>query len=55
MKNTTRVLVVTGAFLSATAQPLPKYPTIDPLTHKSCTETIERDGVKASFEMIAVE
>ncbi|MSQ96053.1 MAG: formylglycine-generating enzyme family protein [Gemmataceae bacterium] len=35
-------------------EPTPKYPTIDPLAHKSYTETIERDGVKASFEMIAI-
>ncbi len=35
-------------------QPTAKYTTIDPLTHKSYTETIERDGVKASFEMIAI-
>ncbi|MBI2805070.1 MAG: formylglycine-generating enzyme family protein [Planctomycetes bacterium] len=38
----------------ANAQPAPKYPAIDPVTHKSYTETIERDGIKASFEMIAI-
>jgi formylglycine-generating enzyme required for sulfatase activity len=36
------------------AQPSPKYPAVDALTHKSYTESIERDGVKASFEMIAI-
>src|SRR5947209_7221967 len=36
------------------AQPASKYPTITPTAHKSYTETIERDGVKASFEMIAI-
>src|ERR1043166_7117587 len=36
------------------AQPAAKYPAIDPVTHKSYTETIDRDGVKASFEMIAI-
>lgn len=43
--------------LSATfvyAQPPAKLPTIDPSAHKTYTETIERDGVKASFEMIAI-
>jgi formylglycine-generating enzyme required for sulfatase activity len=38
----------------AASQPVPKYPAIDPHTHKSYAETIERDGVKASFEMIAI-
>ena len=36
------------------AQPQPTYPVIEPPKHKSYTETIERDGVKASFEMIAI-
>jgi formylglycine-generating enzyme required for sulfatase activity len=32
----------------------PKYPLINPLTHKSYSETIDRDGANASFEMIAI-
>src|SRR5260370_9326833 len=36
------------------AQPPPQYPTIDPVTHRSYTETIERDGVKASFELTPI-
>jgi formylglycine-generating enzyme required for sulfatase activity len=30
------------------------YPRIDPAAHKSYTETIERDGVKATFDMVAI-
>jgi formylglycine-generating enzyme required for sulfatase activity len=48
-------------FFLAAAPPAPlvsqtasKYPIVEPTTQKSYTETIERDGVKASFEMIAV-
>ena len=40
--------------LTATCSAQPKLPAIDPVAHKSYTETIERDGAKASFEMIAV-
>jgi formylglycine-generating enzyme required for sulfatase activity len=47
------ILVITISH-QLSAQPATKYSTIDPLTHKSFTETIERDGVKASFEMIAI-
>ena len=45
-------IILVGSNVSA--QPASKYPAIDPLTHKSYTETIERDGVKAAFEMIAI-
>jgi formylglycine-generating enzyme required for sulfatase activity len=31
-----------------------KYPIVEPAAHKNYVETIERDGVKASFEMVAV-
>ncbi|MBM3997394.1 MAG: formylglycine-generating enzyme family protein [Planctomycetes bacterium] len=54
-------LLIFGVTLTAglsstksTAQATGKYPTIDPPAHKSYAETIERDGVKASFEMIAI-
>src|SRR6186997_1694885 len=40
--------------VSSRAQHPPKYPTIDPLNHKPYTEIIERDGVKANFEMLPI-
>jgi formylglycine-generating enzyme required for sulfatase activity len=42
--------------MAATALPqfASKYPTIELTAHKSYTETIERDGVKATFDMIAI-
>jgi formylglycine-generating enzyme required for sulfatase activity len=51
-----RAVALIGAMATVNipAQPAAKYPVVDPLTHKSYTETIERDGVKASFEMIAI-
>ena len=39
---------------TAHSQPESKLPTITPALHKSYTETIERDGVKATFDMIAI-
>jgi formylglycine-generating enzyme required for sulfatase activity len=36
------------------AQQAAVYPAIDPLMHKSYVETVEREGVKAAFDMIAV-
>lgn len=47
-------LVPLALAASAHTQPAPKLPAIEPLIHKSYTETIERDGIKASFEMIAI-
>ena len=39
---------------SVRAKPTPKYPIVEPVTRKSYAETIERDGVKAAFDMIAI-
>ena len=39
---------------SAFAQPLAKLPIVDPVTHKLYTEIIERDGIKATFEMVPI-
>ncbi len=47
-------IIFSAASRSVHAQPAPNYPTTDPLTHKSYTESIQRDGTKSSFDMIAI-
>jgi formylglycine-generating enzyme required for sulfatase activity len=45
---------ITVIAATAQSQQDTKYPTIEPLTHKPYTETLERDGVKATFEMLPI-
>ncbi len=40
--------------IAAQAQPAANVPTVEPLTHKPYTETIERDGIKATFDMVPI-
>ena len=48
------LILVTATIHVAYTQSAPISATIDPAAHKSYTETIERDGVKAAFDMIAI-
>jgi formylglycine-generating enzyme required for sulfatase activity len=36
------------------SQATPAYPVVEPPSHKSYSETVQRDGVKTMFEMIAI-
>src|SRR5688572_28162003 len=49
------VFTLVGLALAMSAEiAFAQYPTVDSVAHKPYTETLDRDGAKATFDMIAI-